>query len=163
MAGVDFTFNIALGKVAEYAARVNANDPANSVFVVVVLEDTGLEADGTLKNYDTLGALLAAANGEPAQAQYARKVLDNTGGITITVTDGSDKVEVDVPDQTWTEVVAGDAWSKLLVCYDPDSTGGDDTAIVPLVGLDIDVVPDGNDIVWQPNASGIWRATDTSA
>jgi hypothetical protein len=163
MAGVDFVFNIALGKVAEYAARVNANDPTNSALIIVVLEATGLEADGTLKNYDTLSALTGGGSSEPEQAQYARKTLDNTGGITITVTDGSDKVEVDCPDQTWSAVVAGDSWSKLLVCYDPDTTTGTDTTVIPLVGLDIDVVPDGNDIVWQPNASGFYRATDTSA
>lgn len=157
----DFVFNIAAGKVAEYAARVNANDPTNSAFIVVILKATGIDSDATMKDLDTLSAVLASGSTDEAtNTNYARKTLDQAGGITITVTDASDKVEVDIPDQTWSAVAsAGGAWAKLLVCYDNDTTSGDDTNIVPMVGLDFAVTPDGTDIVAQFNASGIFRAT----
>ena len=153
-------FNIAKGKVAEYAARVNANDPANSAFVVVALKATGIEADGTLQDYDTLADLLAAANDEATNTGYARKTLDNTAGITVTVDDTNNRVDVDIPDQTWTGVVAtGGAWAKLLVCYDSDTTGGTDANIVPLTHHDFAVTPDGSDITAQIATAGFFRAS----
>lgn len=153
----DFVYNIALGKVAEYAARVEANDPANSAFVLVVIDANGA-SDATLKDVDTLTDLLATAANEVTNTGYSRKTLAN-GSLTITVTDGSDKVEVDFADQTWTSVAAGDAWTDLVVCYDADTTSGTDANIIPLVQLDCVVTPNGGDITFQVNASGIYRAS----
>lgn len=152
----DFVFNIAKGKVAEYAARVNANDPTNSVLTLVVLETTGLEADAVLLDYDTLAAITAGGSTEPENSGYVRKELT---AATITVDDTNNRVDVDIADQTWTAVAAGDTWSKLLICYDPDSTGGTDSTIIPLVSLDFAVTPDGSDITVQFNAAGFFRAS----
>ena len=46
---------------------------------------------------------------------------------------------------------ASDAWRKLLVCYDSDTTGGTDANIVPVRAYDLlingaAVVPNGNNI-----------------
>jgi hypothetical protein len=153
----NFVYNIALGRIVEYAARVNANDPTNSAFVVVAINDGGV-ADATLKDVDTLAAVLATAADEVTNSGYARKVLAD-GDLTVTVTDGSDKVEIDFADQTWTGVAAGDAWTDLIVCYDSDTTGGTDANIVPLVQLDFAVTPNGGDITMQLNADGFFRAT----
>jgi hypothetical protein len=145
--------------VAEYAARVNANDPTNSVFVIVVLATSGLESDATLIDMNDLAAVVAGTTNEVTNSGYARKVLDNTAGITVTVDDTNDRVDVDIADQTWTAVAAGDGWSKLLVCYDPDSTGGADSAIIPLTAHDFVVTPDGSDIVAQIATAGFFRAS----
>lgn len=153
----DFIYNVALGRVAEYAARVEANDPANSAFVVVALVAGGV-ADATLKDLDSLDAVLATAANEATNSGYARKTLAN-GALTITVTDGSDKVEVDFADQTWTGVGVGDVWTDLIVCYDSDTTGGTDANIIPLAQLDFAVTPNGGDVTMQLNASGFYRAT----
>lgn len=154
----DFVFNVAAGRIVELANRVNNNDPTNAAFVFVVLETTGLESDAILKDYDTLAAIFAGGSSEPENSGYAR-VTRADGTLTVTVTDGSDKVEVDTADITWADVVAGDGWSKLLVCYDSDTTAGTDTNIIPLVGLDFTATPDGNDIIFEFNASGFHRAT----
>jgi hypothetical protein len=153
----DFVFNVALGRVVEYAARVEANDPTNSAFVIVAI-DAGGESDATMKDVDTLAALLATTADEVTNSGYSRKTLAN-GSLTITVTDGSDKVEVDFADQTWSAIAAGDAWTDLVVCYDPDTTGGTDANVVPLVNLDFAVTPDGSDIIMQLDSSGFFRAT----
>lgn len=155
----DFVFNIAKGKVAEYAARVNANDPTNAALILVVLETTGLQSDALLKDLDTLQAIIDGGSTEPENAGYVRKTLDQAGGITITTDDTNDRQDVDFPDPTWTAVAAGDTWSKLLICYDSDTTGGTDTNIVPLVSLDFAVTPDGSDITAQLNAAGFFRAS----
>lgn len=150
-------FNIALGKIVEYAARVEANDPTNSAFVLVVIDANGT-SDATLKDYDTLSDLLAGTANEVTNSNYARKTLAN-GALTITVTDASDKVEIDFADQTWSSIGAGDAWTDLVVCYDSDTTSGDDTNIIPLWWDDFAVTPNGGDITYQVNASGGFRAT----
>jgi hypothetical protein len=154
----DFVYNIAAGRVVEYAARVNANDPTNAAFVVVAINANGA-TDAALKDLDTLTDVLATAANEVTNTNYARKTIDQTGGLTITVTDAADKVEVDMPDQTWSAIAAGDAWTDLIICYDSDTTAGTDANLVPLVQLDFAVTPDGSDIIWQLNASGFFRAT----
>lgn len=128
--------------------------------MIVALKASGLESDATLKDYDTLDAILAAANDEATNSGYARKLLDQTGGITVTVNDTDDRTDVDVPDQTWTLVqITGGAWGKLLLCYDSDSTAGTDANIVPLLGLDCAVTPDGTDIIAQMHSLGPYGAS----
>ena len=41
---------------------------------------------------------------------------------------------------------SGNAISKLLVCYDSDTTGGADSAIIPLTMFDFSATPSGIDI-----------------
>jgi hypothetical protein len=154
----DFVFNIAKGKVAEYAARVNANDPTNSALIIVVIDANG-DTDATMRDRDDLGALLGGTANEVTNTNYARKTLDNTAGITITVDDTNDRVDVDIADQTWTGVAAGTAWTDLIVCYDPDTTGGADSAIIPLTLHDFAVTPDGSDITAQIATAGFFRAS----
>lgn len=145
----DGVFNIAKGRVAEFHERVNNNDPANSALIVVLLASSGLEADATLKDYDTLGAILAAANDEATNTNYARKTLSDSDVAAITTNDTDDRNEADIADQTWTSV-ANDgtgAIGKLLICYDSDTTGGADTAIIPLTYHDFIVTPNGGNVV----------------
>lgn len=155
----DFVFNIAKGRVVEYVNRVDTDDPSNSALVIVVIATSGLEADGTLQDYDSLGALLAAANNEVTNTNYARKVLTQADITFPAPDDTNNRYDVDIPDQTWLAVTAGDGWSKLLVCYDPDTTGGDDTAIIPLTAHDFVVTPDGSGITAEVNSAGFFRAS----
>lgn len=155
----DLVFNIAAGKVAEYAARVNANDPANSAFIVAVLATAGIEAESVLRDVDTLAAVVAGTTNEVTNAGYARKTLSDAGGLTITVDDTNNWVDVDCPDQTWTGVAAGDGWNDIVFGYDSDTTAGTDANIVPLSLHDFVVTPDGSDITAQIAAGGFFRAT----
>lgn len=154
----DLVFNIAKGKVAEYAARVNANDPTNSALIVVAINTTA--TDATLRDLDTLAAIEADANtAEVTNTGYARKVLTDASSITVTVDDTNDRVDVDIPDQTWTGVAAGTAWTDLVLCYDADTTAGTDANIVPLTLHDFAITPDGSDVTAQISASGFFRAS----
>ncbi len=67
--------------------------------------------------------------------------------------------DVDLPDLTWSSVLAGDGWSKLVVGYDSDTTGGTDSGIIPWLALDFVIVPDGTDIIAQINTAGVFRAS----
>ncbi|OLZ72558.1 hypothetical protein AVW11_03970 [Streptomyces amritsarensis] len=132
----DLVLNIALGRLAHYASLPAAND----ALIAVPLETSGLVADSTMRDYDTLAALLAGASNE--QASMGRKTL---ASVTVTVDDADERVEIDAADIVWT-AAAGNPVSAIVVCYDPDTTGGTDADLVPLGKFDFVVTPDGSDI-----------------
>ncbi len=144
----DFVFNIAKGKVAYYAGLPAASD----VLRVIVLEASGLEADGTLKDYDNVSALLAGSTNE--QTTMGRK---SASSVTVTVNDTTNRVDVDMADITWTSA-SGNAVGALIVCY--DASGSDaDTVLLPLTKHDFTVTPNGTNIVAQIAAGGFYGAT----
>jgi hypothetical protein len=153
----NFTFNIALGRVAELYNRVKSNDPANSALVIVAIETAA--TDATLRDLDTLAAVLADGDtAEVTNSGYARVVLDQDDLNAIAPDDGNDRMDLDIPDQTWEAVEAGDDWTDILICYDPDTTTGDDSTIIPLTLHDFEVTPDGSDIQATVNSAGFYRA-----
>ena len=143
----NFVYNRGKGRVVEWAERVNANDPTNSVLVIMALDASGIEADATLLDKDSFSDIVSGTTNEATNSGYARKSLDQTGGITITYDDTNDRVDVDCPDQTWTAVAAGSNWSDLVFGYDNDSTTGTDANILPATQHDFSVTPDGSDII----------------
>jgi len=154
----DIVFNIAKGRAVELYNRVDTNDPANAVLLVIVI-NAGAMTDATARDYDTMAAIEADANAaEVANSGYARKVLTDANLTAFAPDDTNDRVDLDIPDQTWTGVAAGTAWTDVIVAYDSDSTGGNDTNVVPLTMHDFPVTPDGSDITMQVNAAGFFRA-----
>lgn len=145
----DTVLNIAKGKVAYYAGLPAANDALK----VIPLETSGLESDATIQDYDTVAAILAAATNE--QTTMGRKTL---ASVTVTVDDTNNRVDVDCADITWT-AATGNAISRLLVCYVPDTTSESDSTNIPLVLLDCVVTPAGGDITYQVNSAGFFRAS----
>lgn len=155
----NLVFNIALGRVVELYGRVDGNDPANSALVIAAF-NVGAATDATLKDYDTLAAIEAdAAAAEVTNTGYARKVLTDADLVAWAPDDTNDRVDLDIPDQTWTAVAATPAWTDLVICYDSDTTVGTDANIVPLTLHDFVVTPDGSDIVAQVAAAGFFRAS----
>lgn len=154
----DFVFNIAKGRVVEYYNRVDSNDPTNSALIIVAIDANG-DTDATMKDRDDLAALLGGTANEVTNTNYARKVLTDADLAAMAVDDTNDRFDVDIPDQTWSAIAAGTAWTDLIICYDGDTTGGTDSNIIPLVCLDFPITPDGSDIVAQINAAGFFRAS----
>lgn len=153
----DFVHNVGKGSVAGYYQRVDGNDPANSALIVVVIDANG-DTDAAMMDRETLGALLGGTANEVTNSGYARKTLTDADLTAFAADHTNNRVDLDIPDQTWTAVAAGDPWTDLLVCYDGDTTGGADTAIVPLTNHDFAVTPSGTDIVAQIAAAGFFRA-----
>lgn len=154
----DFVFNIAKGRVAELYNRVDANDPANSALIIVIIDANG-DTDAAMKDRDDLAALLGGTANEVTNTNYARKTLTDADLVAFAPDDTNDRVDLDIPDQTWTGVAAGTAWTDALVCYDNDTTGGTDSSIAPLTCHDFAVTPSGGDITMQVNAAGFYRAS----
>lgn len=153
----DFVFNVAKGRAAEFYNRVDTNDPANAVLVVAVLATAGIETDAVLKDKADLAAVVAGTTNEVTNSGYARKVLTDADVVALAIDNTNDWVLLDIPDQTWTAVAAGDGWNDLIVCFDSDSTAGTDAAIIPMTQHDFVLTPDGSDLTAQfPN--GFFKA-----
>lgn len=156
--------NIAKGRIAEFQHRVNDNDPANSAFVIVLLR--AAESNATLRDYDDLGTLLAAAGNTEADftdgvTPYARKVITDVDVAAPTVDDTNDRVDLDMPNQTWSDAggVANNPIVKALNNFDPDTTGGTDADIIPCGIYDTDITTNGSDLILEFAAAGWARAT----
>lgn len=156
----EFVFNRAKGRGTEWAERINANDPANSVLIVALIAASGVQADSVLQDLDDFAALVAGATDFATNTGSTRKSIDQSGGITVTYDDTNDRVDVDIPDQTWTAVAASPgAISDIVTGYDSDSTGGTDANILPWTFHDFSVTPDGSDITAQIATAGFFRAS----
>ena len=143
----NLVFNIAKGRVAELYNRVQTNDPANSVLQILILATTGLEADSTLLDKATVSALVSGTTNEVTNTNYARKTLTDSDLAALSVDNTNDWMLLDLPDQTWTSVAAGDGWSKLVVAYRSDSTTSTDSTTIPLTMHDFTATPNGTNIV----------------
>jgi len=129
MATAPFVFNIAKGRVNELAKLGAAND----ALILVLLKNTGLESDATLQDYDTLSAILAATNDECDFTNYARRTL---ASVVVTPNDTPNTQSADAADPSgWTASGASQIAGAAIICYDPDTTGGTDADLVPLVQL----------------------------
>ena len=155
----DLVFNIAKGRVAEFYFRIDNNDPANSAFIILVLATAGIESDAVLRDVDTVTALVAGTTNEVTNSGYARKTLTDADLTAFAPDDANDRVDLDIPDQTWTAVAAGDGFNDFVVAYDSDTTGGTDSNVVPCTLHDFVVVPDGSDLTAQIAAAGFFRAS----
>jgi len=144
----DFTYNIAKGSIAE-----KIRDGAN--IQVLALATAGIETDAVLIDKTTVSAVVAGTTNEVTNTGYARKSIANAS-VTLTVDNTNDRVDVDIADQTWTAVAAGDGWNDLVVCED---VGGADTSRVPLTQHDFVLTPDGSDITAQIATAGFFRAS----
>ncbi|MDX3839572.1 hypothetical protein [Streptomyces europaeiscabiei] len=146
----NIVFNRALGRIAHYASLPDAND----ALILVALEASGLVADSTMRDYDTLADLLAGASNE--QTTVTRKTL---ASVTVTVNDTSDRVDVDAADVVYT-APTGNPVGAFVVCYDPDTSTGTDADLIPLTKHDLAWSPDGNNFTLS--ISDFFRASSTA-
>lgn len=145
----DIVFNIAKGRVVHYASLPAAND----ALIAYPLEATGLSSDAAMRDYDTFADVLAGGN--VVQTTLGPKTLT---GVTVTVDDTNDRVDVDCADITWTSAT-GNATGALVICYDPDTTAGTDADLIPLVKLDMVATPAGGDLTYTVNTAGFYRVS----
>lgn len=145
-----FVFNIAKGRVAHYGTLPATNDALIAVLLSVA------EADDALNNYDDLAALLAGTSDEATFTGYSRQTLT---GVTVTVNDTTNTVSVDADNVTWSPTSA-QALVRILICYDPDTTGGTDSSIIPLVADDFAITtPTSGTVTYNVNAAGFFGAS----
>jgi hypothetical protein len=142
-------FNISKGKWAYYCSLPAANDAV----VALLLKASGLEADATLQDYDTVSAILAASNDEETATGYARVTLSS---VTSVVDDTNNRVDADCADPSFTTSTAL-ASGKIIFGYDGDTTGGTDANIEPIFADDFVVAVTGT-ATYQVASGGFARA-----
>ena len=140
----DLVFNIAKGAFVE---KFRDGAAAGGVLLLIAAD-----TDDAMRDTDTVALLLATGADEATDGTYARKT-GLTG--TITVDDTNNRVDVDLPDQTWT-ALAGAAITDLVVFYQESAA---DSGRIPLTLHDFAVTPDGSDVTAVFNAAGFARAT----
>lgn len=166
----NFVFNIARGRLRQYYETIDQNSAttqagivstANSAFIVLLLETSGIEADATLADYDDLSTLLAGTSNEPTGGTYVRKTLTDSDLASSSPDDTNNRLDLDIPDLVWTALTTtgNAAVSALLVCWDGDTTGGTDSNIVPMTKHDFVFTPDGTDVTAQIAATGFYRSS----
>jgi hypothetical protein len=142
----DFVFNIAKGAAAE-----KVRDSA-TVLGFVLLKTA--ESDAAMKDRATLATVVANST-EADFTNYARK----TGvTATLTVDTTNDRVDLDIPDQTWTSAggATNNTLAKLVIYYEESAA---DSGRVPLTAHDFVVTTDGTDLTAQIAAAGFYRAS----
>jgi hypothetical protein len=158
----DFVFNRAKGRVVQFVEEVRASSAYANSALVISLWRRGSATDDALMDYDDVAALegdaQAAELTSGVNANYARKTLVDTTP-TITYDDTNNRVDVDIPDQTWVALGAGGtAITDLLIAWDSDTTGGTDANQIPLTFHAFSITPDGSDVIAQINSAGFFRA-----
>lgn len=143
----NFCFNIGKGRAVELYNRAESNDPTSSALILVPLSASGSEAQG--QDLATLAAVEADANfAEQTGGGWVRKVLESVQLAAFPSPNNTDnRYDIQVPSVTWTAPSAASNTTGLLVCYDSDTTGGADSAIIPITHHDFVVTADGNDVV----------------
>lgn len=148
--------NQGLGRIREFADDA-AGDVTASQLRVYLLQ--AAEADDALRDHDTMSALIGAAgNTEATFTNYTNKVIED-GDITVTVDDTNNRVDIDVPDQTWSSAGNGtnNTLTDAVVAWDPDGTDTDSQNI-PMSIHDFTPTTTGADLTMQVDASGLVRA-----
>lgn len=156
----NFVFNYSKGRAAEFYYRVDNNDPAASELVVALLASSGLETQANLEDSATFTEVVDGTTDEATNTGYAKKVLSDADLVAFAVDTANNRVDLDIPDQTWTGV-ANDgtgAIGALVILYDPvgSQIAGD---MIPMTHHDFAVTPDGSDITAQIAAAGFYRAS----
>ena len=155
----DQVFNIAKGRGVEFYNRVKSNDPANAALILVLFQVS--ESDETLIDYADLAAIIAGANTEADFTNYARIVLTDAELDALPPPDNTNnRYDIDMPDQEY--INAGGALNntltKIIVCYDADTTTSTDADIIPMAHYDFVYTTTGIKINLRVNEFGFYRA-----
>lgn len=100
----------------------------------MLLQNTTLPSDATLKNCQYLSDVFTANGVEATFTGWVRKTVTGFGtNITISVNTGTGVVTLDIPDQAWSPAggAVNNTVAKLLCCYKPTSGSTDNQ--IPLI------------------------------
>lgn len=152
----DIVFNIAKGRVAELYNRVKTADPSAARLYVIPIS-AGAVSDATALDVDTFADLVTAGVTERTANGWNRKTLAAADLASMAPDDTNNRMDIDIPDQTWT-AVSTDAVTDLVICYSATASPTN-AQLVPLTQHDFAVTPSGGDVTMQVAAAGFYRAS----
>lgn len=135
----DGVFNIAKGKVQQYAQNVEDNNPAGCELVLILSQATTTINEDD----DTVSAMTFT---EATFTNYARKDLV-AADLTLTVDDTGNTAFFTSGDKVWTSAggASNNTLDKLIIAYDPTGSSAD-TALIPLTHHDFSATTNGSDL-----------------
>ena len=142
--------NIAKGKFARYAELPETGDNLKWI----ILQSASLEADATLRDYDSVSAILGGTSSEATFTGYSRQVAT---GVTVTVDDTNDRVDIAIDNPSWSPTSA-QAQGKIILAYDPTGSSAD-TDLVPLFMDDFSVTTATSGTLEYDTAAVVARAS----
>jgi len=150
----DVIANIAKGRVAYYASLPAANDA-----LIMILLKTG-DTDANLRDFDDVAAMIAGPAVEADFTGYTRKTLTN---VVVTVDDANDRVEIQCDPVVYNPAggATNNTLARICIAYDPDTTTGTDSTLVPISYHDFTPTTDGTQLTISPPADGegfIWAS-----
>lgn len=142
--------NIAKGRLAQYGVLPAAND------ALIWVLFTGSETDANIRDTDTLTTMIALAVDEATFTGYTRVTAT---GVTVTVDDTNDRVDIDAADPAWSPTTA-QALTRIGLFYDPDTTTGTDADLIPVFVDDFALTtPVSGTLTYIVAAAGFGRAS----
>lgn len=153
----NFVCRSGLGQARYYASLPGASD----ALILLFLQPVSQQDDDVLRDYDTVAAVLGGGNKECTAPGYVRKSI--TSGTTSTPDNTNNRVDVDVPDTTWTALGAMTGTNSkqdqaaVLICYQPNTSTGSDSTLLVLSKHYYPFVADGSDRI-VPFPNGFYRA-----
>jgi len=154
----NYVFAVALGKIGSYVADILAGGNDAIIWIPMASSGTAEQAE-TLNDF---AAVEADANfAEQTGTGWSRITHDETGdGLAYAFDATNNRGEADSNDLVWAGPSSGNT-TGLIACYDPDTTTGTDSTLVPLVHLDMVVTANGQQVTFQFNSEGWFNATRT--
>lgn len=144
------------------ALRYYATLPASNDALVLLFLQAGHQDDDVLRDYDYVSQLLnGSGNKECTAPNYNRKTI--TSGATITPDNTNNRVDVMLPQQTWTALGAmtgtnaQQQLAALIVGYQANVSTGTDSTLQVMTKHYYPFVADGSDRI-VPFPSGFYRA-----
>jgi hypothetical protein len=154
-----FVFNVAKGRVAELANRVDVGDPSAARLVAIPILAAGIESDATLIDKLTVSSLLSGATDEATATGWVRKTIAAADITAVAPDTANDRMDIIIGDITWTAVTAG-TLTGLVIAYSPaDASTAGDAANIPLTAHAWAITPDGSDVTADVAATGFYRAS----
>lgn len=152
--------NIAKGRMNEFARRVNAGDPADARFIIMALQDTGLDTLDELRDFNTFAEVLAGSNTECDAVGYSRIVLDSTDVADPTVDDTENEQTFDIDDQDFGAIASGQNIQAAILGYTDQAAPEDsEITVVHITRADAGVATNGETFHYRtPN--GLWAASE---
>jgi hypothetical protein len=143
-----------LGRVGAYVADVLAGGNDAIIWIPMLTSGTAEQAEGLLD----FAAVEADANfSEQTTGGWSRITHDETGDSLAYAFDATNnRGEADSADLVWASPSTNTV--GLIACYDPDTTTGTDSTLVPLLHLDMVVTGNGQQVTFQFNAEGWYNA-----
>ena len=151
----NYVFGVALGRVTSYVQDVLDGGNDAIIWIPMLTSGTAEQAEALAD----FAAVEADANfSEQTTGGWARITHDETGdGLAQTFDATNNRREADSNDLVWASPSTNTV--GLIACYDPDTTTGTDSTLVPLVHLDMVVTGNSQQVTFAFNSEGWFNAT----